>query len=236
MMLRHLKMIKFMYHTNISYLLKKNSEINRYIYNFFPCQVKNFNSSHRSHLKISEKKEKKVGLKSTKDSKIMLIHPDESESVVLLEEAEKLAKRRNLRLEKVETDIHAERDQYKLIDSLENIIQNEKLKTDETNSLKLKATKLFIIQSKITIHDINIKLRNINKSLEKNFKVKIMIFYSENIKDQIVENVKKQVRGNLLESRLKKNSAVLIYTPIDKTSNLEDAIDNNKKINSKTLL
>lgn len=182
MMLRHLKMIKFMYHTNISYLLKKNSEINRYIYNFFPCQVKNFNSSHRSHLKISEKKEKKVGLKSTKDSKIMLIHPDESESVVLLEEAEKLAKRRNLRLEKVETDIHAERDQYKLIDSLENIIQNEKLKTDETNSLKLKATKLFIIQSKITIHDINIKLRNINKSLEKNFKVKIMIFYSENIK------------------------------------------------------
>lgn len=121
--------------------------------------------------------EEKPRRKTMRIPKITLVHPDNSITVTLLEEAEKLAKRRKLELVQVFNNCSKnERDVYKLKTHIGETQSQEDVATKEHDSVKRrkKSTKLFILKHKIDENDLVIKMNNINKSLKKGYKVKIL--------------------------------------------------------------
>lgn len=116
--------------------------------------------------------------KPLKSPEITLISPEEDLSSVTLEQAEKVAKRRNLKLVKiVDFDTKSKRPVYKLMTSLQFF--EEETKSKQLNKLKKKSQtkeeKLFIFSSKINEHDIFSKIKQMNKALAKNHQVKTYI-------------------------------------------------------------
>ncbi|XP_017790535.1 PREDICTED: uncharacterized protein LOC108572763 [Habropoda laboriosa] len=125
--------------------------------------------------------ENKYKRKTARVSKITLIHPNSSVSVTLLEAAEKLAKRRHLELIEVSDSNHkSDRSVYKLINPIEYKDQDDdkKTKVNESNT-KWKTTKLFNFKCNINDHDLDIKIRNINKALRKKHMVKIILIHPD---------------------------------------------------------
>lgn len=112
--------------------------------------------------------------------RITLVSPDNSTTVTVLEEAQRLAKRRNLTLIKVsDLEAKSQRPIYKLVSStgiLEEFDEDTKdAETDRRDKIVQKDTKLFYISAKITEHDLQTKTKNVLRQLTKRHKVKIVI-------------------------------------------------------------
>lgn len=144
------------------------------------------NSTHkqktiRRNIYVSEKNEeeekKKEQAKTDSESKITLLLPNDSMTITHLEDAKKLAKRRNLILTKIENkQKDSSRDTYKLVklgekflETTDNVTEN-KIKADRNGKIKQ-----IQISGKISTHDLNIKLKHVNKLLSKQYKVKFII-------------------------------------------------------------
>lgn len=111
------------------------------------------------------------------DPKITLIGTDENISVITLQEAEKLAKRRDLKLLKIsDLDDKAQRPLYRLFTNVQ-LFEGQKQKDFEKtkNTSGFKGEKLLALSSKIAEHDLLEKVRKIDKWIEKNYEVHIVI-------------------------------------------------------------
>lgn len=121
---------------------------------------------------------KKQRPKTVPVPKITLLLPDNSITVTVLEEAQRLAKRRKLNLVKVsDFDNKTERPSYKLENLTTNSTFFEESKEEDTSqdTQKSRGTKLLYISVKIGEHDLRTKIKNILKLLNKGRKVKIAI-------------------------------------------------------------
>lgn len=124
---------------------------------------------------------KKPRPKTVPVPRITLVSPDNSITVTVLEDAQRLAKRRNLTLVKViDLDSKTQRPLYKLANSTdvleEDVIDEEDTKNvDRAEQKSSKGTKLFYISAKITKHDLQTKTKNVMKLLSKGHKAKIVI-------------------------------------------------------------
>lgn len=174
-----------LFRINKSFLIKnENKEIQYVQNNFLWHQNINFDLNNVNNLEEKTDKKKKI----PKIPKITLIHPNNSITVTVLEDAEKLADRRNLQLVHVSDQCKNNRQIYKLVEyskikeKEENEEEEEKEKEKKYDKKKIKSTKLFTIKSDIMDYDLNIKINNINKVLKKNHKVKIFFIHRDGIR------------------------------------------------------
>lgn len=122
--------------------------------------------------------------------RITLIGTDQNISVPTLEEAEKIASRRRLKLVKVsDFDTKSERPIYRLMTGTQLLAEERKSRQDVTQKKStgsLKGDKILSISSKIAEHDLSSKLKNVKKWLEKNYEVKVTVSGAEGKMDVAV--------------------------------------------------
>lgn len=209
-------MSKFLFKSIRSFLIKNNNNVNQYVQNF-----------SKSCIDDADEKEKKR--KTQRIPKITLIHTDKSISVISLEEAEKLAKRRNLELIHVSNTSKSGRNIYELGNSskIDEITSNaaETHKSEQ----KIKSAKLFTIKQNIMDYDLNVKINNINRALKKNYKAKILFSHPKGLQEEVIEEIKKKIQGDISGTQKKKNSTVLVYSPLLKDENISSNEDVNDK-------
>lgn len=207
---------RFIFRINKSFLIKNENKKIQYVQNnFLWHQNINFNLNDVDDLEEKTDKKKK---KSPKIPKITLIHPNNSITITQLEDAEKLADRRNLQLVHVSDESKNNRQIYKLVEyskikEEEKEEEKKEKKEKECDKKKVKSTKLFTIKSDIMDYDLNVKINNINKVLKKKHKVKIFFIHPDGIRDGIIKNVKSKVQGIFSEEKKKGSNTVFIYSP-----------------------
>ncbi|XP_011637284.1 uncharacterized protein LOC105427315 [Pogonomyrmex barbatus] len=124
---------------------------------------------------------KKPRPKTVPVPKITLVSPDNSITVTVLEEAQRLAKRRNFTLVKVsDLENKTQRPLYKLVNSTDILEKTDTIEAtqdaDETIQIKSnKYTKLLYVSAKIAEHDLRTKMKNLVKLLIKGYKTKVII-------------------------------------------------------------
>ncbi|CAK9800964.1 hypothetical protein ANTQUA_LOCUS2643 [Anthophora quadrimaculata] len=208
-------------------LLIRNNEIIQYVkYNFLQHQIR-LRSSYIDHIEYGEKKTKK---KTARIAQITLISPDNSTTVTFLEAAVKLAKRRNFNLVKVlDNDPKSNRSVYKLENPNSYKIQ-DKLEEKQTNdSTKYKSTKLYTMKSKITEHDLDTKIKNINKVLSKMHRVRIIISNPQGSDlTNIIKHIQEKVNGYKESQTIKRETTMFLFLPLlnDQNDSLNNNIDN----------
>lgn len=176
---------RFIFRINKSFLIKNENKKIQYVQNnFLWHQNINFNLNDVDDLEEKTDKKKK---KSPKIPKITLIHPNNSITITQLEDAEKLADRRNLQLVHVSDESKNNRQIYKLVEyskikEEEKEEEKKEKKEKECDKKKVKSTKLFTIKSDIMDYDLNVKINNINKVLKKKHKVKIFFIHPDGIR------------------------------------------------------
>ncbi|XP_012525317.2 translation initiation factor IF-3 [Monomorium pharaonis] len=164
--------------------------------------------------------------------RITLVSPDNSITVTVLEDAQRLAKRRNLTLVKI-TDLESktQRPLYKLMNSTDVLEDTEKEEDTKDNNRTAekssKSTKLFYVSSKITEHDLQTKAKNVVKLLRKNHKIKLVITLdgvNEGKVQRVIEDAVKN-NGSVQRMPSKKNVTLLVISPLHK---IEDSSVDNK--------
>ncbi|XP_043250562.1 translation initiation factor IF-3-like [Colletes gigas] len=220
-MLRSLKMIKFLHRANNLLSLEKSSEIGQNVCcNFFWSQANVRLNNTISSITIDEDENKRP--KTVRIPKITLILPDESVIITELTDAEKLAKRRNLILDKLNYDYKSNREVYKLCKNTDYTSPKDEKPIKEKSMLK--GQKLFFITCKINYHDLDIKINNINKLLEKKHEVKLILTLRGDKEEKSFQRIKKNIKGNLLQEKFKGKTVNLLYAPL-----LSNEIDNSEK-------
>ncbi|XP_071558397.1 uncharacterized protein [Temnothorax nylanderi] len=173
--------------------------------------------------------------------KITLVSPDNSITVTVLEEAQRLAKRRDLTLIKVnDLDGKTQRAVYKLVSSTsilektetETEIEEETKSADRTAQKSGKGAKLFYISAKITEHDLQTKTKNAMKLLSKGRKVKIAITLDGASGDKIQKAIEDAVKndGSVQQMPSKKNIILLLINPLPKNEDV--SVDNKDETSS----
>ncbi|KAL9702953.1 hypothetical protein quinque_006471 [Culex quinquefasciatus] len=111
--------------------------------------------------------------------KITLIAQDQSVQVVNLDEAQRISKRRDLKLVKIiDLDLKTQRPVYKLMTSAEYLNEDLKRREEKKRSkaeATIKGDKLLTLSARITEHDLNSKIQNVVKWLRKSYEVRIVV-------------------------------------------------------------
>ncbi|XP_045479190.1 uncharacterized protein LOC123684107 [Harmonia axyridis] len=149
--------------------------------------------------------------KTTPIPKITLIS-DSLVSITTLEEAQKLSKRRDLKLVKIlDLDLKTQRPTYKLMTGTEyheeDLKQREARKKQKNNSF-IKGEKMVFIKDSIGEHDLEVHAKKILKWLSKSYQINILINGSDSNKDKlekIFSFLEKQIdiKGRLLQKTFK---------------------------------
>jgi translation initiation factor IF-3 len=117
---------------------------------------------------------------------VTLIGTDSSLAVMSLTEAEKIAKRRDLKLVRViDIDTKTQRPVYRLMTGSQyyNEDKKQRLEKNAKKESGLKGEKLLTLSHRITPHDLSSRVNNIRKWLSKTYEVRIVINGdSENMK------------------------------------------------------
>jgi translation initiation factor IF-3 len=109
---------------------------------------------------------------------ITLIGTDNNPSVVPLSDAEKIAKRRDLKLVRiVDLDTKTQRPIYQLMTGAQYYTEDRKLRKEKSakKGSGFKGDKLVTLSHRITPHDISSKLKNVTKWLSKTYEVRVVI-------------------------------------------------------------
>ncbi|XP_076479941.1 uncharacterized protein LOC117163504 isoform X2 [Bombus vancouverensis nearcticus] len=198
-----------------------------YILNNFMSVLFVRNIANKSFMDDADEKEKKR--KTPRIPKITLIHTDKSISVISLEDAEKLAKRRNLELIHVSNTSKSGRSVYELEDSSKIGEITSDVAETHKNEQKIKSAKLFTIKQNIMDYDLNVKINNINKTLKRNYKAKIFFSHPKGLQEEVIEEVKQKIQGIISGTQKRKDSTILVYTPLLKDENISSKEDVNDK-------
>lgn len=120
---------------------------------------------------------------------ITVIGTDNNPAVLSLSEAEKIAKRRDLKLVKiVDLDTKTQRPIYQLMTGAQYYKEDKKLRQEKAAKKEggFKGEKLLTLSHRITPHDLSSRLKNISKWLSKTYEVRIVIDGdSENMKNAV---------------------------------------------------
>lgn len=171
----HINLLNYQIHDRFLYRTVKN--INKSSFHCSNCLLKtNFEASNEKSSSASamKKPEKKVKERLTY---ITLVEGNDYLTVTTLEDATKLAQRRNLKLVKIKDyDTKTERCTYQLMSPGEYLKEEKKSKNlvAKTKS-NLKGSKLVSMSSKIEDNDLNSKIKNMIKWLGKQYEVRIVI-------------------------------------------------------------
>nr|CAD7199507.1 unnamed protein product [Timema douglasi] len=183
------------------------------VFSFEKSSLNRFYSAINTHSNATKSPDG-VGAKKRKEIEqmITLLGTDgDIVSVISLLEAQKLSKRRNLKLLKiVEYDSKSGRPTYQLMSGVKYF--EEEKKQRELNASKkatgFKGDKLVALSSKISGNDLSSKLKKMSKWLEKNYEIRIVISgvpenmtQAEKISDQISEAMKNE--GRIVQKRQK---------------------------------
>lgn len=122
--------------------------------------------------------EKKKRPKTVPIPRITLISGEEVK-ITTLEEAQRISKRRDLKLVKIiDLDAKTQRPVYKLMTGseyhAEDLKQRENKKKERENA-SIKGEKVLILSSSIQQHDIDVNVKKISKWLKKCYEVKVVI-------------------------------------------------------------
>lgn len=145
--------------------------------------------------------------------KITLIAQDQSVSIVNLDEAQRISKRRDLKLVKIiDLDMKTQRPVYKLMTSAEYLNEDLKRREEKKRSkaeATIKGDKLLTISARITEHDLNSKIQNVVKWLRKSYEVRIVISgdgdkaKQESVAAKIEQSTKEA--GKIVQKRFRDN-------------------------------
>ncbi|CAH0561041.1 unnamed protein product [Brassicogethes aeneus] len=170
--------------------------------------------------------------------KITLISGQEI-NITTVEEAQKLSKRRDLKLVKiVDMDTKTHRPVYKLMTGAEyhaeDLKQREEKKKDRMNA-SIKGEKVMIMNQNIAQHDVEVNVKKIQKWLKKLYEVRIVINgdssnmeKAENIYTLLEEGLKNESR--FLQKRIKGNDIKCQILPPKQSK-----LDNNDNDSQKSL-
>lgn len=140
-----------------------------------------------------DNKRNKAATKTGQKQKIMyitLIGTDGKLSTSTLEAANKLAKRRDLKLIKVsDFDIKKQNPLYKLLSSNQILEEDIHLKKASKENKGLKAPKIVSMSHKISEHDLKSKAKSIIKWLEKSHEVKVTITGTQDTHQAVSNNL-----------------------------------------------
>ncbi|XP_055530880.1 translation initiation factor IF-3 [Wyeomyia smithii] len=158
--------------------------------------------------------------------KVTLVSTDQSVSIVSLEEAEKISKRRDLKLVKmVDLELKTQRPVYKLMTSAEYLTEDLKRREEKKRNREaaaIKGDKLLSISARISEHDLNSKIQHVIKWLKKSYEVRVVISpdgeksKQESIATRIEQSTKEV--GNVAQKRLKDNNVRFQILPASVTS------------------
>ncbi|XP_037712679.1 translation initiation factor IF-3 [Drosophila subpulchrella] len=158
--------------------------------------------------------------------KITLIQQNQSMSITTLEEAQKLAKRRDLHLLRLEqTEAKTGRAMFKLVTAAEMLSDDaDQSKSSSDKAKEKKSEKSLTIGARITEHDLSSRLKNIVKWLAKRHEVRILIqgnssgsdeSSSERIVKAIEQTIKEpQLIGRIVQKRSKSSFIKFSIIPV----------------------
>lgn len=163
--------------------------------------------------KPGEETPAKAAKKKTKEiPKITLIQQNDAMSVTTLEEATKLARRRDLQLIKVQDlDPKSQRPVYKLATVAELLAEEDSSESKPGKTSKKLTVKSLTVGSRIGDNDLSSRLKNIGKWLSKGCEVRVLIQgvnndnkSSEVVLQKIEASIKEpQVIGKITQKRSK---------------------------------
>lgn len=175
------------------------------------CLQSYFSSKLETPVKTPDESAKKK--KTTPIPKITLVFSDESIQVLTFEEAQKLSKRRDLKLVKIlDLDTKTQRPIYKLMTGAEYHVEDLKQREakKEKRNETIRGEKLLLLNAKISEHDIESRIKNIVKWITKKYEIRVVINGdasnmepSEKLYNIIEDRIKTD--GRLLQKRVKGN-------------------------------
>lgn len=174
---------------------------------------------------------KKQRPKTVPVPKITLLLPDDSITVTVLEEAQRLAKRRKLNLVKItDFDSKTQRASYKLTTNT-NLLEESEEQDTSKDTPKSRGTKLLYISSKISDHDLQIKTKHLLKLLNKGNKVKVVINLDNAVEDKVHKNIEEAVKnyGDIQRMPSKKNVVLLLINSLLNSKNEDSLVKNNEE-------
>uniref|UniRef100_U5EQP9 Putative translation initiation factor-3 n=1 Tax=Corethrella appendiculata TaxID=1370023 RepID=U5EQP9_9DIPT len=208
----------------ISHLINLNQKINNVKLISTSKFLLNSSNSSSSQNESATKPDSKK-----KQTQITLILPGDSVEVCTLEIAQKISKRRDLKLVKiVDLDTKSERPIYKLMTA--SGLLNEELKRREERRKQradksIKGEKLLSLTSRITEHDLNSKIQMAIKWLQKLYEVRVIILGDTNDSTK-QEKISKMIEtstselGNIVQKREKHGTLRFQILPkIEKENN-----------------
>lgn len=108
--------------------------------------------------------------------RITLLSGNDDITVTTLEEAQKLSKRRDLKLVKiVDLDTKTQRPVYKLMTPTEYHAEDVKSKKEKQKNTAFKGEKVVMLTSAIQEHDLQTHIKKISKWLSKEYEVRVII-------------------------------------------------------------
>ncbi|XP_062559438.1 translation initiation factor IF-3 [Armigeres subalbatus] len=163
-------------------------------------------------------------IKKTKTTpKITLVGPDQSVSIVNLDEAQKISKRRDLKLVKIiDVDLKTLRPVYKLMTSAEYLEEDLKRREEKKRSKQeavIKGDKLLSISARITEHDLLSKIHNVQKWLNKQYEVRVVVAGDgdKSKQEAIADTFEKHTKdgGRIVQKRFKDSTLRFQILPIN---------------------
>lgn len=124
--------------------------------------------------------------------KVTLLSDTGDMTVMTLEEAEKLAHRRNLKLVKVvDVETRSERAVYRLMKVQDFMKEEAKAKAEAkaARDKTIKEDKTIAISGKIAEHDLETKLKSIQKMLRKRYGVRVLVAVDGNLEKAVSSSI-----------------------------------------------
>lgn len=176
-----------------THIIKLITNVNVKLPNVASTQVNFFSSKAPNQPVTIEVDGEKRKLKRQAIPRITLISPDDSISIVTLEEAQLLSKRRDLKLVKVvDVDAKTQRPLYKLMTGVqyhaEELKQREERKKNKSASF-LKGEKLLMLNSTISNHDLEVNINKILKWIAKRYEVRVIVNGNSSSKENLVRYI-----------------------------------------------
>nr|XP_019565523.2 LOW QUALITY PROTEIN: uncharacterized protein LOC109433539 [Aedes albopictus] len=173
-----------------------------------------------------------AGAKKSKPApKITLVGSDQSVSIVNLDEAQKISKRRDLKLVKiVDSDMKTQRPVYKLMTSAEYLEEDLKRREEKKRNKQeaaIKGDKLLTISARITEHDLLSKIHNVQKWLNKHYEVRVIVSGDgdKSKQETVASAFESHVKdiGRIVQKRFRENDMRFQILPV---ANASDNVPN----------
>ncbi|XP_063604640.1 translation initiation factor IF-3-like [Penaeus indicus] len=183
-----------------------------------------FHSSIRTMTKFGPSKAGQGDPRRREDNspQIMVVDTEEKVSVMTLRQAERLAKRRDLKLVQVIDSTlkgKVEKQVYKLMTGKQYFEEEVRGKKDIKTATGVKGEKMLTISGKIAEHDLKSKLHNIEKWLKKGHQTKVTLS-SQGCTPDDLENIYNTIEadvagfgGRILQRRVKAGNIKFFIAP-----------------------